>query len=281
MNCHYIPVLTSDAGACLTWANWEEIGVETVSYYLAALLMKPGLSRLNSLSDLRSYCGWQGKLVLNASLPVQSEGVYAVRSHYDGSVIPIKAAELFSIILKLQADYVILPTGFTGYLSQHYQSVPETQRLFIPAAEFLSIPPEVGLGCYVVYEKHIPFTEFIHHLQNYEGQAIYLAGAFELTQLRELVERGIMLIESDKPAVDAFVGQVYTGESTIALLDSQMTYQHEPIDAQCGCPTCQQGFTRAYLHHLLMHTPLLCQRFLIQHNAYCYQWQMQSPHEIA
>ncbi len=272
MKYHYIPVLTSEAGACLTWANWEEIGIATVAYYLADLLMKPGFSLLDSLPDLRSYCGWQGGLVLNASLPVQSDGVYAVRSHYDGSIIHISADELFSLIVRLQADLVILPAGFTGYLRQHDQAVPNTQRFFIPADEFLSMPPAAGLGCYLVYDRRIPFTEFIQHLQKYEGQAIYLTGEFELSQLCELAEQGIMLIESDKPAADAFAGQVYTSEgSSIALLDSQMAHQYERIDAQCGCPTCQQGFTRAYLHHLLMHTPLLCQRFLIQHNASCYQ----------
>ena len=44
--------------------------------------------------------------------------------------------------------------------------------------------------------------------------------------------------------------------------------QFETIDPECTCPTCSQQFTKAYLHHLLQQTPLLCHRLLIQHNVF-------------
>ena len=47
---------------------------------------------------------------------------------------------------------------------------------------------------------------------------------------------------------------------------------HKTIEVEesenCSCETCSQGFTRAYFHHLLQHTPLLAQRFLVIHNVF-------------
>lgn len=264
---NFIPVLSSEAGACLTLANWQEIGVEGVAYYLDELLMKPGFALLNTIDDLRSYCGWPGSIIVNATrLKANSNGLYSVRSCFDGSTISITEDELFTLLLKLQPETVILPQRVTAtYRNELSAKIP---NIFSPVNE--------TTGCYLVYDKQIPWSDFIQQLRNRVKKPSYLAGEFDCLQLDELINEGIELIESDKPASDAFAGQVYTAQGTIALLDSGMTKQHQVIDAECTCPTCEQKLTRAYFHHLLMQTPLLCQRFLIQHNAHYYQHRMQS-----
>ena len=73
---------------------------------------------------------------------------------------------------------------------------------------------------------------------------------------------------SDEPAKAAMQGIVYTKEGDIDLTDPKFQMQFTNIDDSCSCPTCNQKLSKAYLHHLLIHTPLLCQRFLIQHNAF-------------
>ena len=50
---YFIPVLTSEAGTCLTLKNWQEIGVEVAAYYLNSLLTKPGLQLLTHLPNLQ------------------------------------------------------------------------------------------------------------------------------------------------------------------------------------------------------------------------------------
>lgn len=263
---NFIPVLSSESGACLTLANWQEIAVETVAYYLDELLMKPGFSLLNNLADLRSYCGWQGTIVVNATrLKANNNGLYSVRSRFDGSTITITEDELLALLLKLQPEIAILPQRFTlAHRSELSAKIPN----------IFSVENE-ATGSYLVYDKQSPWPDFIQQLRRVE-KPIYLAGEFDCLQLDELIDEGVEFIESDKPASDAFAGHVYTADGTIALLDSAMTEQHLVIDEECTCPTCEQEFTRAYLHHLLMHTPLLCQRFLIQHNAHYYQHRMQS-----
>ena len=73
---------------------------------------------------------------------------------------------------------------------------------------------------------------------------------------------------SDQPAYDALQGLVYQGARCFSITAPDERLNDELIDNHCQCETCSQGFTRAYLHHLYTQTPLLCQRFLIQHNVF-------------
>lgn len=75
---------------------------------------------------------------------------------------------------------------------------------------------------------------------------------------------------SDQPAQDACEGIVYTWQGHVSLMAPAMRNCFELLDAQCACPVCAQGFTRAYLHHLYEQTPLLCKRYLVQHNVFLF-----------
>lgn len=79
---------------------------------------------------------------------------------------------------------------------------------------------------------------------------------------------GVEYIESCEPAQLGLNGTVYTTEGIIDLKDERFAQQFETINSRCSCCTCAASFTKAYLHHLFLHTPLLCQRLLIQHNGY-------------
>jgi len=210
----FVPTLSSQAGSCLTMANWEAAGIRTVAYRLDDLMMKPGQDALENLDDIRSYSAWKGQIVLNASLPPPNrEGIYRFRSVYDGAWIRLDRPTLYKLVAQLKPDRVILPEGSDGY----YQ------------------------------------------------------GDLSLADFHQLAERMPCLVESDRPAQDAVSGLVYSEGACLSILDQQMAQAHQVIEAACQCPTCSQQFTRAYLHHLLQHTPLLAQRYLVQHNCYYVQ----------
>ena len=98
-----IPVLSSQAGSCITAENWQAVGVNVASYYLSALLMKPGYTFLKTLPDLATYVGWSETLVLNASMPlVDAQGRYTLRSQYDGSRSHYTIDELLVLIVVLR-----------------------------------------------------------------------------------------------------------------------------------------------------------------------------------
>ncbi|MBA2709730.1 MAG: queuine tRNA-ribosyltransferase [Tatlockia sp.] len=273
MKLSYAPVLTSQSGLCLTLENWQELGVSTAVYYLDNLLMKPGYSLLKSLSSLRSFCGWAGTIVLNASLAAaNSEGIYGFRSLYDGSKLTISQDELYSLIVNLQPDLVILPPGMSNYLANQQLSLPNTITPLFSAYENADMENN---GMYFSFDKAQSFTEFLKSLKQYPNNSLYVSGAFNLMQAYELIAHRAKWLESDKPASDALAGMVYGESNNFSLLESDMANQHEPIILNCDCPTCKQNLTRAYLHHLFHHTPLLCHRFLIQHNAHFYKTQIE------
>lgn len=268
MNSGFIPVFTSFSGSCLTMENWQELNIHNLSFYLDALLMKPGYNLLNSLTDLRSYCGWSGSISLNASMPAaNSVGIYTLRSIYDGSLISINQSELYLLISKLEPARVILPPGFRSYMVEQELTFPEKLRLFVPASEGSDSDE---LGIYLAYDESKPFADFCTQVQQYAARPLYLSGAFSYSETQELIAHGADWLESDKPASDALLGQIYDNDE-FSLIDSVNANQFEPLGANCNCPTCSQGLTRAYLHHLFLNTPLLCQRFLIQHNAHYYK----------
>ena len=106
----FIPSLTHDAGAVLTVSDWVSIEVKRASCDLSDLLLKPGISVLKKLDDLRAYWDWPGELVLNVlSLSNHASGQCVIHSKYDGKTLYFTYDEILSLIQQLKADYVVLP----------------------------------------------------------------------------------------------------------------------------------------------------------------------------
>lgn len=233
-----IPVLSSQAGSCLTLENWQQAGATHGVYSLEALLTKPGVSVLRGFCDLRRYTAWSGTLILNASLPaVPATGDYVVRSPYDGSTIKISKHELLTLISHLNADYVIWPTS-------------TAEDAVLRDSGFKLLTP--GLNSF-----------------EDRGSLYYWIDKGNLDEARSLISTDFSLsiwFESDKPAADALQATIYSHQGVFNLLEPRYQDEFLPLDEACCCYTCQEGYTRAYLHHLIQQTPLLAQRFLILHN---------------
>ena len=260
----FVPVLTSLAGSCLTAANWQEAGVHRASFHLAALLMKPGYDLLKTLPNLAAYVAWDESLVLNASLPkIGSDGIYTLRSSYDGGRLRYSAADVLALIISLQPNQVIVPEAFC-------QLLPESIIPYVPIADMTpSSAISLSHGIYIAYdEKSSSSTELLAQVKHFNDRPCYVAGDLSLPLMEALINAGAECVESDRPAADACCGKVYCMDGELSIQDNMLTQQFELIDKHCHCPTCSQQFTRAYLHHLFEHTPLLCQRLLVQHNVY-------------
>lgn len=268
MTHYFIPELSTQAGSCLTVENWEQVGVEMASFSLAALLMKPGIELLKTLPNLAAYVGWQKMLVLNASLPIcDTAGVYLLRSTYDGSRRQYTTEELLALIIQLAPHLVILPKGFCRTDDTSWMSLPENILPFFPIDECPRYAEQRQYGVYVECDGVI--TETTHQsLLAHRDRPSYVRGDLSAVMLQDLVTLDVTYFESDKPANDACQGLVYYSGGIIDLQDASEALKFSVIDPLCECPTCKQQLTRAYLHHLYEHTPLLCQRFLIQHNVF-------------
>ena len=236
----FIPVLSSEAGACLTLQNWQREGIDIGVYYLEALLTKPGMVLLQTFSNLRAYTAWPGIIILNARLSgVSKTGDYTIRSPYDGRLIRISAQELVDLVKQLQPDLVVWPETLSP--------------------ELLQGSPVVSL---VPGENLLPNGSVFYKIDTLDSEESLVSMPTDSALP--------IWVESDRAAADALQGIVYQQSGTYNLLEAHFKDDFKPLEEGCECTSCSQGYTRAYLHHLLQHTPLLAQRFLISHNVhYC------------
>lgn len=261
----FIPVLTSEAGLCLTTENWQEVRVRSASYALERLLHKPGRDELKKIADLVRYLGCPGILVLNAtSFVANKEGVYLFKSPYDGSKITCTYLELIELIHHLKPQAVLLPKKILQEYPHIWDNWNESITPFIHEKD-LEMP--ILAQSHGVYFDNLKEVHW-EYLDQWSHVPRYVLGYFGPEVLKELHQKGIEFIETDEPAKTAIEGRVYSQSGIVDLMDERTRVEFETIDSSCSCPTCTQQFTKAYLHHLFQHTPLLCYRFLIQHNVF-------------
>jgi hypothetical protein len=112
--------------------------------------------------------------------------------------------------------------------------------------------------------KTIEVEEFMDWLHNMAPDEVIWP--FEHIAMELPVAKDVMV--TDKPAQDAIDGVFYHKDGQAQILDALFEKDLSKLSSNCSCETCSQGFTRAYFHHLLQHTPLLAQRFLVIHNVF-------------
>lgn len=96
----------------------------------------------------------------------------------------------------------------------------------------------------------------------------YLPTSGSLHQLVTAVASGIDLVDSDLASREASLGNAITGGRLLHLDREHFAFSTQVLLDQCGCPVCQAGVTRAYIHYLLdQHAPLGT-RFLLLHNLF-------------
>jgi queuine tRNA-ribosyltransferase len=265
----WLPILTSLAGNTLTESNWSSALVDAACFRLDALLMKPGMAFLKQLQSFKRFSGWTRTWVLNASLlKVREQDRYEVRSIYDGRLCQYSSLDVLEIIRNLKPHGVVLPQGLWISHQKACEALQELLTIYVPATDLQQKQEYHGHGVYVDFASMGSEAFFLSSRDAYRSHRFYIAGMIDLTEMQKFLSLGDVIIESDLPAQQAILGQVYSQKGIVNLKEPDMALSFAPIDADCSCPTCKQKFTRSYFHHLLEHTPLLCQRFLIQHNVH-------------
>lgn len=259
-----VPVLTTEGGLCLTMANWQEAHVGMASCHLDALLMKPGLDILFRQQSLASYFGSPMPLALNAhTLFRRPDCLFEVRSLYDGRTTRITLETLFDLIVTLAPTAVILPKDLGALDMARFESLPETIMPFIHAS---TLNRSHGV-CFAQDDPVERLGALRRHRIEYPDKPCYMTGEVHLSLMFECFEQGASFVETDKPAYDGDHGIAYGHEGEMDISSADFAHQYTPLDERCSCHTCSHHLTKAYLHHLWHHTPLLCQRFLVQHNV--------------
>ncbi len=266
----WIPVLTSEAGLCLTTANWQEAKINTAVYYLDALLLKPGIDLLKQVPNLAYYVNWSGEVIINASrLKANKAGVIRLKSPYDGSILSIDYIQLFELINHLKPQKIILPADilincpqFEDLLNKNI--IPYFLNEYLPSDNSVR-----DYGIYFELKDNLTLIDKQFSLDSI--YPLYIQGRLNLEQIKQLASLSTVYIESELPAEQGLNGFIFSDDLLLDLKNEEYVFSYEKLSKQCQCASCKNNLTRAYLHHLYTHTPLLAQRFLIQHNAFYVQ----------
>jgi queuine tRNA-ribosyltransferase len=102
----------------------------------------------------------------------------------------------------------------------------------------------------------------------------YLMGVGTPEDLVEGVANGIDMFDCVMPTRNARNGWLFTRFGDVKIKNARYKDEEQPLDASCGCYTCQ-NFSRAYLHHLHRCGEILGARLNTIHNLHYYLELMQ------
>lgn len=138
-----------------------------------------------------------------------------------------------------------------------------------------------ALGGLAVGESH----EDMYHILDVtvphlpQNKPTYLMGVGTPANILEAVERGVDFFDCVYPSRNGRHGHVYTRLGKINLFNSSYEMDDQVIEEGCQCPTCKNGYSRAYIRHLLKAKEMLGMRLCVLHNLYFYNHLMEDIRE--
>lgn len=96
----------------------------------------------------------------------------------------------------------------------------------------------------------------------------YLPACGALEQVLMAIAQGMDIVDSDCAATTALHGTAYLGTKRLHLTQEHLAGDSRTLVPGCQCPTCQAGYSRAYLHQLLQGQSPVGVRLLTVHNLF-------------
>ncbi len=101
-----------------------------------------------------------------------------------------------------------------------------------------------------------------------EDKPRYLMGVGTPDHLVEGVARGIDMFDCVYPTRVARNGMAMTWSGRLVMKNANLEHDHRVIEEGCGCYACRNGYTRAYIRHLVRAGEIFGLRLLSLHNLY-------------
>ena len=98
----------------------------------------------------------------------------------------------------------------------------------------------------------------------------YLMGVGKPDDIVGAVQRGIDMFDCVLPTRSGRTGQAFTHDGPLNIRNARYKEDEAPLDADCACPVCD-GWSRAYLHHLVKAGEILGMMLLTWANLAYYQ----------
>ena len=129
-----------------------------------------------------------------------------------------------------------------------------------------------AIGGLAVGEGHDGMTEVLDYAPAMlpQDRPRYLMGVGKPIDLVEAVARGVDMFDCVLPTRSGRHGQAWTTEGSLNLKNAAFAEDQDPLDASVDCPA-SQGYSKAYLHHLVKSDEILGQVLLSWHNLAFFQ----------
>lgn len=131
--------------------------------------------------------------------------------------------------------------------------------------------PGYGIGGYSVGEDHATmFETLVPLLKNKMPQhkPRYLMGVGNPATLVKAVGAGVDLFDCVLPTRTARMGSALSSQGRMNMKNARYKMDEAPLDEQCTCPVCSEGYPRSYVHHLVRQHEIVGATLLSIHNLY-------------
>ena len=267
----------------------EAGGLHKFMHWDGAILTDSGGFQVFSLGDLRK---------------ITEEGV-TFRSHIDGSKKFLSPEVSMEVQMVLDSDIVMAFDECVPYPADYNyakQSTERTIRWLQRCKEAMTAPnqglfgivqggmykdlrewsarettamdlPGYAVGGLSVGEPKELMYEMLEYSTSLlpQDKPRYLMGVGTPDCLVEGVQRGIDMFDCVYPTRVARNGMAMTWTGRLVMKNAQFTHDHTVLEEGCGCYACRNGYTRAYIRHLVRANEILGLRLLSLHNLYFLQ----------
>ncbi|MCI6607955.1 MAG: tRNA guanosine(34) transglycosylase Tgt [Mitsuokella jalaludinii] len=267
----------------------EAGGLHKFMHWDGAILTDSGGFQVFSLGDLRK---------------ITEEGV-TFRSHIDGSKKFLSPEVSMEVQMALGSDIVMAFDECVPYPADYNyakQSTERTIRWLQRCKEAMTAPnqglfgivqggmykdlrewsarettamdlPGYAVGGLSVGEPKELMYEMLEYSTSLlpQDKPRYLMGVGTPDCLVEGVQRGIDMFDCVYPTRVARNGMAMTWTGRLVMKNAQFTHDHTVLEEGCGCYACRNGYTRAYIRHLVRAGEIFGLRLLSLHNLYFLQ----------
>ena len=264
----------------------EAGGLHKFMHWDRAILTDSGGFQVFSLGDLRK---------------ITEEGV-TFRSHIDGSKKFLSPEVSMQVQMCLGSDIVMAFDECVPYPADYEYAKRSTERTqrWAERCRRAMTAPQQGLfgivqgGMYKdlrrwhaarLVEMDLPGyavgglsvgepPELMYEMLSYstsllpEHKPRYLMGVGTPDHLVEGVARGIDMFDCVYPTRVARNGMAMTWAGRLVMKNANLEHDHRVIEEGCGCYACRNGYTRAYIRHLVRAGEIFGLRLLSLHNLY-------------
>lgn len=264
----------------------EAGGLHNFMHWDRAILTDSGGFQVFSLGDLRK---------------ITEEGV-TFRSHIDGSKKFLSPEVSMQVQMCLGSDIVMAFDECVPYPADYEYAKRSTERTqrWAERCQRAMTAPQQGLfgivqgGMYKdlrrwhaarLVEMDLPGyavgglsvgepPELMYEMLSYstsllpEDKPRYLMGVGTPDHLVEGVARGIDMFDCVYPTRVARNGMAMTWMGRLVMKNANLEHDHRVIEEGCGCYACRNGYTRAYIRHLVRAGEIFGLRLLSLHNLY-------------